>query len=85
MVESPLTPPMARPLEEMVATLVLEEDQMTELVTSCVLLSVYVPVAVNFWVTPWVIVGVAGVTAIELNAAVLTTRVVLPVIEPEAA
>ena len=52
MVESPLTPPMARPLEEMVATLLLEEDQVTELVTSCVLLSVYVPVAVNFWVTP---------------------------------
>lgn len=39
--------PVASPLESMVATLVLDEVHMTELLMFCVLPSVNVPVAVN--------------------------------------
>ena len=53
----------------MVATPMLDELQVTVPVRSLVLLSLYVPVAVNCWVLPDAIVGVAGVTAIEMSAA----------------
>ena len=69
----------------MVATLVVSLLQVTVVVTFCVLPSVKVPVAVNCCVTPSAIVGTAGVTAIETNAAGVTVSVVEPVIEPEVA
>ena len=85
MVTGPLATPVARPPAAIVATAALEEDQVTELVRFCVLPSVKVPVAVNCSVSPRAIEGFAGVTAIELNAALLTMIVVVPLIEPEAA
>ena len=60
--------PFARPPAAIVATLVLEEDQATELVRFCVLPSLNVPVAVNCWVSPAAKVGVAGVTATNFSA-----------------
>jgi len=50
-----------------VATPVADELQVTVVVMFCVLLSEYVPVAVNCSVCPCVIVGLAGVTAIEVK------------------
>ena len=43
------------------------------------------PVAANCWFVPSAMEGFAGVTAIETSAAAVTVRVVLAVIEPEAA
>ena len=52
-----------------VATPIEDELQVTELVRFFVVLSLYVPVAVNCCVLPEAIVGVAGVTVIETSAA----------------
>ncbi len=68
-----------------VATPVLEEFHVTVLVRFCVLLSVYVPVAVNCWVLPLGTDGLAGVTAIETNAGAVTVSVVEPFIDPDVA
>ena len=43
----------------------MADAQVTEPVRFCVLLSVYVPVAVNWRVAPFVIEGLTGVTAID--------------------
>jgi len=72
---SPLATPVFRP---MLAIPVFEEIQFTELVRFCVLLSVYVPVAVNAWVRPLATDGPPGVTAIETNAGGPTVRSVDP-------
>ena len=45
----------------------------------------YVPVAVNCWVVPRGIDGIAGVTAIETSAAGVTVTRVDPETEPRAA
>ena len=82
MVTGPVATGVARPAAVMVEIFVSEEDQVTELLTFWVLPSVNVPVAVNCCVTPRAMVGFAGVTAIELNAALLTSSVVVPVIDP---
>src|SRR5438034_6164174 len=63
--ELPTLRPVATPLALMEATAPLLEFQVTELVRSCVLLSVYVPVAVNGCVRPLAIEGLLGVTAME--------------------
>jgi hypothetical protein len=47
------------------ATLTSDEDQVTESVMSCVLLSEYVPVAVNCWRVPRSKAALAGVIVIE--------------------
>jgi len=59
--------------------------QSTVVVMSCVLPSVYVPVAVNAWVVPKGSVGIAGVTAIDTNTAGLIVKLVDPVIPFEVA
>jgi hypothetical protein len=69
MVVLPALTPVARPAPLMVATLVAEEAQVTWLVRFCVLLSEYVPVAVNCCVTPEEIFWLAGVTAMEDRVA----------------
>ena len=66
-----------------VATVAVSELHCTVLVTSCVLPSVKVPVAVNCCVVPRGMLGIAGVTAIETNTAGVTFSVVELVIEPE--
>ena len=69
MVEVPPVTPVATPAALVVATEVLEDDQVTWLVMFCVLLSLKVPVAVNACVPPAVMVGLVGVTAIEVSVA----------------
>jgi hypothetical protein len=76
---------VARPPAAMVAVAVLDEAQVTEAVRFCVVLSVYVPVAVNCGAIPLATLGLAGVTAIETSAAPVTVSVVFPVTVPEVA
>jgi hypothetical protein len=65
----PVAIPYVRPVLDIVATLVFDELQVTELVKSRVVLSEYVPVAINCCVAPIAILGLAGVTAIEVSVA----------------
>ena len=75
-----------------VATLVAEELQVAEAVRSRVLLSEYVPVAVNCCVLPTVIAGFRGVTAIDESVTIVklepllatppTVTTTLPVVAP---
>ena len=75
----------ARPVVLIVAVAMLEDAHVTLLVRFCVLLSLYVPVAVNCWVSPAAMVGLAGVTAMDSSVAVLTVSVVEPDTLPLAA
>jgi hypothetical protein len=59
----PVATAVANPLPEIVATLVVAEAHVAELVRSFVLLSEYIPVAVNCCVAPAAIDAEAGVTA----------------------
>jgi len=68
-----------------VATDGVDELHNAEAVTSCVLLSLKVPVAVNCFVVPTAMVELAGVTTRDTSVAALTLRVAVPVTEPEAA
>lgn len=68
-----------------VATAKVFDVHVTVPVMFCVLPSVYDPVAVNCLVLPKGIVGTAGVTVIESNAAGATVNVVEPLIGPELA
>ncbi len=61
------------------------EVQVTCDVMSCVLLSEYVPVAVNCWDVPIAMPGLAGVTAMDTSVTGLTVRVVEPATLPETA
>jgi hypothetical protein len=83
MVVLPVVAPLARPCEpaafEIVAVVVLVEAHRTLSLMSCVVASVYVPVATNCWVVPFAIDGIAGVTPMETNWAAVTVSVVLPV------
>ena len=65
----PVATVLAEPALLMVATAVFEELQVTELVRFWVLLSLYVPVAVNCCGKPLATEGFAGVTAIEVKVA----------------
>src|ERR1700719_1254331 len=69
MVLVPVPTVLAKPALLIVATAVFEELQVTELVRFWVLLSLYVPVAVNCCGTPLATEGFAGVTAIEVKVA----------------
>jgi hypothetical protein len=71
----PTPAPVARPAEEIVATEVVADTQVAWLVRSCVLVSEYVPVAVNCFVVPLAIDGLAGVTAIDTSVAAVTVNV----------
>ena len=77
-------PPLPSPL------LIVAVEGVSELhdalaVTSWVLPSVNVPVAVNCWFAPDVMAGNAGVIAMDTSAAGFTVRFVVPEIEPKAA
>ena len=75
--------PLTNPVALTVATLVLEELQVTVLVRSNVLPSVYVPVAVNCCVLPAPKEAFAGVTAIETRVGGVTVRPVVPLTVPK--
>ena len=70
-VVDPIPVPVARPFDPavllIVATVEDEELHVTEVVRSWVLLSEYVPVALKCSITPFVIVGLAGVTLSEVR------------------
>src|SRR5580693_700761 len=85
MVDEPTPTPFARPALEMVAALAVNEVHVTEPVMFCVLASENVPVAVNCWVAPFVILGLAGVTAIDDSVGPVTLRMVEPVTAPDIA
>lgn len=76
---------VAAPLTVIEAMLLGEELQATVLVMSCVVPSANVPVAVSCWISPIGTVLFAGVTAIEVSAALLTVRVAVPETLPEDA
>ena len=75
----PTVSDVPKPLEPaallMLATDVEEETQVTEVVRFWVELSAKVPTAVNCWSVPCSMVCIAGVTAIETNAAGVTVSV----------
>jgi len=81
----PAVTPVANPMLLMVATVVADELQVTELVMVCVVLSEYFPVAENCCVAPWRMDGLTGVTEMDTSVGGVTRRVVDPVIEPETA
>src|SRR5256885_6546003 len=85
MVAVPVAMLIARPVLLTVASEVAFELHVAVEVRFCELPSVNVPMAVNCCVVPSEIDGLAGVTAIETNAAAVTVNVVLPAIEPEVA
>jgi hypothetical protein len=68
-----------------VATLPSLDVQVTELVTSCVVVSLKVAVAVNCAVVPVATDGFAGLTVIRETVALVTVTTVLPLVDPEAA
>jgi hypothetical protein len=69
----------------MVATLVVPEVQVTELVRSCVAPLLMVPVAIICRVVPRAAEGDAGVIAREVSDALVTTNVDEPLCPPNAA
>jgi hypothetical protein len=69
----------------MMAMLVLEELHVTEEVRSCVLPSVYIPVAVNCKVPPTKVPGRLGDTAKDFSTAVCTVRLTEPLTAPTVA
>src|SRR6202007_1720720 len=73
-VELPAPTPVARPVALIVATAAVPEAH-TALLSTCVVLSLNVPVAVNCCVAPLVIEGFAGVTAIDTSVAGFTVSV----------
>jgi hypothetical protein len=84
-VELPGVSVLAKPELLTVAILPSLDVQVTELLTSCVVKSLKVAVAVNCCVAPAAIDGLAGVTMIEETTALVTVTRVPPVMEPETA
>jgi hypothetical protein len=80
----PVPTPVAKPVPLTVAAPVFVEVHVTALVRFNVLLSLYVPVAVNCCVAPFAIDGFTGLTAIDTRAAV-TVKPVEPLTDPEVA
>ena len=85
MVLVPIAAAVAKPPLAMVAVAVVPDAQVTEAVTFFVLLSVYVPVAVNCCVRPLAIDGLAGVTAMDCSVAAVTVNTVEPATDPDVA
>jgi hypothetical protein len=81
----PTPAPVAKPVLVIVAVAGVPDDQVTDVVRFCVLLSLNVPVAVNCCVRPFAIDGFAGVTAIDCSVAAVTVSTVDPLTEPDVA
>jgi len=73
---------LARPVPLTVATPTTDDVHVAAFVTFCVVVSEYVPVAVTCCVVPSAIEGSVGVPAIETSTAVVTVRVVEPLMAP---
>src|SRR5262245_21917324 len=78
----PVATPVASPVLEIVATAVLDDAQVTWLVTSRLEPSENVPMAANCWVWPLATLGLAGVTAMDTKDEELTVSPVEPVTLP---
>ena len=85
MIVAPAATAVARPLLLTVTTKIFDELQVICVVILKLVPSEYAPVAVNCWVTPAGMLGLAGVTDMEDKVAEVTVRVVLPEILPEMA
>jgi len=89
MVVVPVPSDVASPIEPAVSLIVATfgalEVQLPLSVTSCVVPSLNVPVAVNCWVVPNATVAADGLTAIEISTAAVTVRFADPLIEPDVA
>jgi hypothetical protein len=85
MVVEPAETAVTKPVVLTVATDGFNELQVTCVVISKLVVSEYVPVAVNCGVVPTSMLGFAGVTARDNRVAEFTVRVVLPEILPEVA
>ena len=84
----PTLSPVASPEESIVATAGTVEVHVTVPVISCVVPSVYLPVALKFWVCPPEVkltVGFVGEIEIDCSGAVCTVRVAVPLTVPELA
>jgi hypothetical protein len=73
------------PLLLIVAAVAVDELQSTDVVMSCVLLSLKVPVAVNCLVAPMGMVELTGETATETTVALVTVTPAVPLIPAELA
>ena len=78
----PVAVDVAKPFEPdallILAAPVVDDPQVTDAVKFCVVLSVYVPVAVNWFVVPRAMLGLVGVTEIDTSVAGVTVSVVVP-------
>ena len=81
----PVATLLARPWPLMPAAAAFDELQTTELVMSCVLESLKVPIAVNCFVVPTAMLDPAGVTASETSVALVTVNDAVPLTDPQAA
>ena len=72
----PVATDVANPVfAPIVATLGVAETQVAVVVMFWVEPSLYVPMAINCWVNPFAMHGLAGVTAIDANAEPVTVNV----------
>lgn len=62
-----------------------DDDHVAVAVRSWVVLSEYVPVAVNCCVVPFALAGLVGVTLIETSVADVTVKPVVPLTAPDVA
>ena len=85
MVVLPVATLVTKPWLLTVAAAGFEEVQTTEAETSCVLLSLKVPVAVNGRVAPTAMVELEGVTASDTSTAPVTVSDAVPLTDPDAA
>jgi hypothetical protein len=69
----------------MAATAAVDDFHITVVVRSCVVLSEYVPVAVNCCVVPGAMLGLVGLTAMDTSVAEVTVSKVEPDMLPDAA
>jgi len=84
-VEEPVPVPEARPPVVMTAIEEFDELHVAELVRSCVLPSLNVPIAVNCWVVPNATEGFGGVTAIDCSVAPVIAKPPEPLTLPNVA
>ena len=85
MVDLPVPAPVAKPVLLIVATDVFDENHVTLIVRSCVLVSLYVPVAVNCFVRPFAMYGSFGLTLMDCSTGLVTVSPVEPEMLPDAA
>jgi hypothetical protein len=84
-VAAPTPPPVATPLVAIAATIVADELQLTPFVTSCLLPSLYVPVATNCWLVPFAIEALPGLTESDRSIGGVAVKLVEFAILPEVA